>query len=536
MLAGSIPANTITAMASDTVIFADSGDMEGYTGEAPVQETDPAEQNNSDDLLVYDNSPDMIEEDYQTDPSGSMVFTHGGEDEGEPAQDQLTEEASIDGGEELSGTQAEPRGETVATVITSAGTVEYDSFGAAWEAAVTAARTEGSAEMDLVADWVSDETGRFGTGACFSGEGSIVMDAPSGKLLLQGNGHKITGKGSARLGGCIIGVFSGNLEIQFAHISGGNSTSDGGGILVLGGNVTLDHVELGGNKAGTGAGLCATGGSVTLKDCEITNNTAEKKAGGIFVDTDNASLTLEGRMLVTGNTAEAAPGVFLGGSAPITMDKLSAESALTVTCDGTEGSRFIGSASADILGCFEGADANYVITSENGNLYWTAKQPEAAAEEAPAEEPEGNPDKAAAESASGIAEETEDTENAAGSTAENAPNSIDDASDENAIGTAEETAPSDNQDGTAPENAPYSETEAPAENADGNIEEAPAEGNEAVIPTEAPADESEFENAEETPAADKATKKLLCSPPSRKRGGQSLGYNVSAALKKTTEI
>ena len=39
MLAGSIPANTITAMASDTVIFANSGDIEGYTGEAPVQET-----------------------------------------------------------------------------------------------------------------------------------------------------------------------------------------------------------------------------------------------------------------------------------------------------------------------------------------------------------------------------------------------------------------------------------------------------------------------------------------------------------------
>ena len=94
MLAGSIPANTITAMASDTVIFADSGDMEGYTGETPVQESVPAEQNNSDDLVVYDSSADMIEEDYRTDPSGSMVFTHGGEDEGEPAQDQLTEKAA----------------------------------------------------------------------------------------------------------------------------------------------------------------------------------------------------------------------------------------------------------------------------------------------------------------------------------------------------------------------------------------------------------------------------------------------------------
>ena len=346
MFAGSVPANTITAMASDTVIFANSGDMEGANPEdLPLQDPYITEESTSDDVLMYDSSEDFVEEDTWTDPSGTMVFTSGGEDADEPLQEQPVEDDGTEGAEEFSEAAASPQGETVATVITSAGTVEYDSLGAAWEAAVTAARTEGSAEMDLVADWVGDENGRFGTGACFSDEGSIVMDAPSGKLLLQGNGHKIIGKGSARLGGCIIGVFSGNLEIQFAHSSGGNSTSDGGGILVLDGNVTLDHVELGGNKAGTGAGLCATGGSVTLKDCEITNNTAEKKAGGIFVDTDNASLTLEGKMLVTGNTAEAAPGVFLGGSAPITMDKLSAESALTVTCDGTEGSRFIGSAS-----------------------------------------------------------------------------------------------------------------------------------------------------------------------------------------------
>ena len=329
MLAGSVPADSITVLGSDFLLYSGSDEQGGFAGAGS------GEVSGGGDSLMYSGSDaqtyDAVQMD-TADPGGNLAFSSGGVENPDAwiiqddQEERILEEPDMSTDDFADVYLDDEAGETVAIVSSASGTNEFDSFSKAWDAAASAAAADGSAVMELAADWASDNTGRFGNGYNFSNEGSLVVDVPGGEITIRGNGHKIIGKGAAKTGGCVIGVFDGSLVIKDVQISGGNSTMDGGGILVLGGKVTLDHAVLKDNAAGTGGGMCITGGAAIVKDSEITGNSAQNRGGGIFVNTDTASLTLEGTVKVTGNNAVTSPDICAIGNGTINTEKLTENS------------------------------------------------------------------------------------------------------------------------------------------------------------------------------------------------------------------
>ena len=238
---------------------------------------------------TYDNSGGYDASDYVDfeEPSGSAYYGDGGYygDEGydagqyvdfsgagyETPQEPADYENQQESGEPNPETPQEqpPQGETVAILRSSQGEQFFDDFAKAWDAATAAAAVQDAAYLELLADWTSDENGVFGTSAAFNLEGGLCLDTPDGSVTIIGNGHTIRSQAPVIPGGCVICLYHGTLEIQNTVISGGNSTTDGGGILVQNGNLILDHATLAGNAAQNGAGLCVNSGSAVIKDSII---------------------------------------------------------------------------------------------------------------------------------------------------------------------------------------------------------------------------------------------------------------------------
>ena len=363
-----------------------------------------------------------------------------------------------------------------ATVTTAAGSQDYGDFSAAWDAAAAA----GTATITLRRDWLSDANGSMGTGSYFSGDGTILMDGEGSSITIVGDGHQIGRTGGQIAGACVICVFNGTLDIRNTVISGGNNSSDGGGILVLGGRLSLQDVILKDNHAQAGAGLCVNGGSASLNNVRFTGNSAATYGGAVYVDTKNASLALSGVIVAEGNNSGNPGDIFLGGTSLISLDGLASGSSFDIACTAFEGERVIGNAPADTAKYMISRMEGYEISARDGAVLFT---PAASAEEKPAETDEASEEQSSGEQP---AAETKQEDNTA-----------EPAEEQTGTVTEQEAATADSTEGeTAAEAEQNIEADAADEEQSETADEQYEGETEQTIETSEPSEE-DFEAAEE---------------------------------------
>jgi MYXO-CTERM domain-containing protein len=180
-----------------------------------------------------------------------------------------------------------------------------DSGAGSLRDAVTQAN--GHAGADIIAF-----SGVTGTITLTSGE----IPVTTGALDIQGPGSPdltVSGNNASR-------VFNANnssgdaFSISGLTITGGNTTSGGGGILSADRILTLDDIVLTGNHAnGVGGGLQTYGyRGVTIRDSQISNNTTSSSGGGIYINYLNTAGLLLENTKVTGNQAVSGGGLWCG--------------------------------------------------------------------------------------------------------------------------------------------------------------------------------------------------------------------------------
>jgi len=103
---------------------------------------------------------------------------------------------------------------------------------------------------------------------------------------------------------------SATMVIEGLTITGGNADTVSGGGVALShcSNVTLDKLNITGNNASNGAGVFIVGGSVTIKGCSITENFASNYGGGVHFGSGTPPGTLKVESSVIANNAANSGG------------------------------------------------------------------------------------------------------------------------------------------------------------------------------------------------------------------------------------
>ena len=151
-----------------------------------------------------------------------------------------------------------------------------------------------------------------------TGGNTITLNPANGPLAITKN-ITIAGPGSSQVtvsGGNAVGVFTVNSSVT-ATISGltisNGSATNGGGIYINNGHLTVKNCTFTGNQASSDGGAIysnANPGSFTVTNSTFTNNTATSQGGAIWAQ---GTFTISGSTF-TGNSATAVGGgIFANG-------------------------------------------------------------------------------------------------------------------------------------------------------------------------------------------------------------------------------
>ncbi len=196
----------------------------------------------------------------------------------------------------------------------AASTPITSNFESAWNTAVTNSKTSGTqVAFTLGANWTAQSDGTYTTSFGSDGvgfDGGRITVPEDANILLDLNGHTINralASETAIETGSVIYVNGGSLTVTDSAtngtITGGNTTSRGGGILVEeSGSLTISGGSVSDNTALNGGGIAINGGSLTISGGKISNNNATGAAGGVLVN-PNSTGTMTGG-IISGNTAE----------------------------------------------------------------------------------------------------------------------------------------------------------------------------------------------------------------------------------------
>lgn len=191
----------------------------------------------------------------------------------------------------------------------------YSDFAEGWEAAVDLALNEEAMDkngyervvVDLYADWVADESGKFGKSS-WTGFQYTTIYVPSGvSMTVNMNGHKIDRSleddekdgeviyVDTRADLIINGGQSGDSTVKIGEdagyrkmgtITGGNSHSGAGGIYINdGARVTLNNVHVDGNRAedDDGAAIAVYNGAVlVMNGGSISHNLLNMSSSSLY--------------------------------------------------------------------------------------------------------------------------------------------------------------------------------------------------------------------------------------------------------------
>lgn len=122
---------------------------------------------------------------------------------------------------------------------------------------------------------------------------NLTINGPGANLLT------VSGNNASRVFN-INGNF--NVSLSGLTITGGNTSSGGGGIINFGGTLTMSNSTISGNTAGFGGGIRnAGGGMLTVTNSTISGNTATGSGSGGGIDSGN-NLTVT-NSTISGNSA-----------------------------------------------------------------------------------------------------------------------------------------------------------------------------------------------------------------------------------------
>ena len=168
---------------------------------------------------------------------------------------------------------------------------DYDNFEEGWnEAMELADNISDRVIVDLYADWIADEEGRFSddwiNGSGFKRDTIYFQDGVV--FTLNMNGHKIDRRlAESEADGEVMYIDSGaDVTINNGTITGGKTTNGAGGIHVNGARLYLNDVCVTKNSAGTdnGGGIALYRSSkLVMNGGELGDNIAVKGAG-VFLD------------------------------------------------------------------------------------------------------------------------------------------------------------------------------------------------------------------------------------------------------------
>ncbi|MFT4040505.1 MAG: hypothetical protein QM692_20160 [Thermomicrobiales bacterium] len=121
---------------------------------------------------------------------------------------------------------------------------------------------------------------------------------------------RVSGGATVQQGGGVrVNNAAADLTLQDCVVAG-NSATEGGGVALLAGTVTIDGCEISGNLTSTedGAGLYNGGGTLNVTNTRITGNTAADEGGGL--DSEGGTTNLAASVTITGNTASSGGGIY----------------------------------------------------------------------------------------------------------------------------------------------------------------------------------------------------------------------------------
>ena len=145
------------------------------------------------------------------------------------------------------------------------------------------------------------------------GGGGLYLDNStfnmSGGKISQNKAHLVSGSYGGYGGG--IYVFGSNSQVKLsgiAEISGNSAYSNGGGIYLATGSITMsENVAIDGNEAQNGGGVSFKGNTFTINGGSISNNTATGSYGAGGVEVASGSITMNDGS-ISNNTAAGTGG------------------------------------------------------------------------------------------------------------------------------------------------------------------------------------------------------------------------------------
>ncbi len=131
----------------------------------------------------------------------------------------------------------------------------------------------------------------------------------TGNLDLFGPGANIltVSGGNSSSVGSVFTVTSPNAAISGITIAHANS-SEGGGIYIISGALTVNNSAFSGNTAGEGGGIYINSGTLALANSTFSGNIASSEGGGIYINSGTLALA---NSTFSGNNAAEGGGIFL---------------------------------------------------------------------------------------------------------------------------------------------------------------------------------------------------------------------------------
>lgn len=163
-------------------------------------------------------------------------------------------------------------------------------------------------------------------------QGDITLEnlTIKGGSSTNGGGLKLDG-GSVTIISCDItnntGILGGGgihsqantLTLTNCNILNNTVLLSGGGLSLLGGTVTMTNCVISGDNAGVqGGGLATALAYVTMTECTVTGNTAGHSGGGLMISSGSLTVT---SCDISGNTAKASADIELVNNPAYTNNK-----------------------------------------------------------------------------------------------------------------------------------------------------------------------------------------------------------------------
>ena len=155
---------------------------------------------------------------------------------------------------------------------------------------------------------------QLGTGTFFIEHCQIHDNATSygGGIYLDGGtlqcvGTSITNNQAIQYQGGGVRINSGTAQFVECTIDGNTTPSNGGGVYLINGDLTLQGTTISNHQANLGGGIYHQGGTVTIQGSIFSNNTATTQTGthgtgGAIYTATYANLTIDNASTFTGNT------------------------------------------------------------------------------------------------------------------------------------------------------------------------------------------------------------------------------------------